>query len=336
MKTEQNKSLINLNSFGLDVKSRWYAEPFDEDSVIEILSDKAFKNERVLITGTGSNILYSKDFDGLLIHPAIMDISITSESDEFIFLCAGAGVIWDDFVEYCVDRGWGGLENLSWIPGSVGASPVQNIGAYGTELSDCVHEVHFVDIETCKKRVFNRDECKFGYRESIFKKELSSGAVITYVTFRLSKFPVINRSYKELDIHLSDISDPSVRDVRRVVIDIRKSKLPDPQEIGNAGSFFKNPVVSAGFASDLKKIHPSLTLYETGKGMFKIPAAWLIEQCGFKGIRAGNAGTHSKHALVLVAYKGATGEDILNLAERIAFEVKNRFGISIEPEVNIV
>ena len=332
----ENKELKKLNTLGLKAKARWFAQPADVASIKRVLSDTRFKGMPILVTGPGSNLLYSKDFNGLLIRPDITSITVTGEDKNSVYLRAGAGVNWDTFVAYCVDRGWGGVENLSHIPGCVGASPVQNIGAYGSEVADSVVSVEFIDLETHKESSLSNDECRFGYRDSIFKRELKSKTIITYVTFCLSKYPVINANYADVAAELSGLKEPGLYDVRKAIIDIRKRKLPDPEVIGNAGSFFKNPVVPEDMAFKLKNENSSLKVFSAQSGFSKIPAAWLIEQCGFKGKRFGNVGVHPNQALVLVAYEGATGEELINLAHSIQKSVLDKFSIEIEPEVNII
>jgi len=336
MMITENKELNKLNTLGLKAKARWYAQPADVTSIKSLLSDTRFKGMQILVTGSGSNLLYSKDFNGLLIRPDITSITVTGEDENSVYLRAGAGINWDTFVAYCVDRGWGGVENLSHIPGCVGASPVQNIGAYGSEVADTVVCVEYIDLETHTDHYISKNECRFGYRDSIFKRELKSKTIITYVTFCLSKFPVINANYSDVATELSGINKPGLNDVRKAIIDIRKRKLPDPEVIGNAGSFFKNPVVPENMAISLQNENPTLKIFPAPSGFSKIPAAWLIEQCGYKGKRFGNVGVHPNQALVLVAYEGATGEELINLAHSIQNSVFDKFKIEIEPEVNIV
>jgi UDP-N-acetylmuramate dehydrogenase len=332
----RNRDLKRLNTLGLEAKALWYAAPHSVDALKEVLKDPAYEGLPVLITGSGSNLLFSGDFNGLLIHPDFNEIKITGEDSDYVYVRAGAGVDWDVFVAWCVDRGWGGLENLSLIPGCVGACPVQNIGAYGSEVGDSIHKVEYVDIKSLKEVTLSAPECRFGYRDSIFKRELKSATVITYVTFRLSKYPVINAGYADVAAELSGVENPGLSDVRRAIIDIRRRKLPDPAVIGNAGSFFKNPVVPEALALSIQRDNPSLKLFAAGSGFSKVPAAWLIEQCGFKGKRFGNVGVHPNQALVLVAYDGATGKELLELSDRIRRAVNEKFGIEIEPEVNII
>ncbi|MHC1780712.1 MAG: UDP-N-acetylmuramate dehydrogenase [Bacteroidales bacterium] len=335
MQTERDKDLKRFNTLGLSVKCDWFAQPQSNEEVIAILKDPRFNSLPKLVTGSGSNILYNGDFKGLVIHPDIMEISITGKSSDHVYVRSGAGVDWDDLVEWCVDRGWGGLENLSLIPGCVGASPVQNIGAYGCEVKDTIESVEFVNMETFEVVTLSAGECRFGYRDSIFKHELKGKAIITYVTFSLTLNPLPNISYKDVNERLAQIKNPGISDVRNAIIAIRREKLPDPAITGNAGSFFKNPVIPETEALKLSLEYPSLKLFPASPSFSKIPAAWLIEQCGFKGIREGNVGVHPNQALVLVAFEGATGPEILALAQKIKRAVKTRFDIDIEMEVNV-
>ena len=335
-KVEWRRNLKNDNTLHLDSVADWYAAPSSDEELAELFEIEEFRDMERLITGSGSNILYKGDFNGLVIHPAMNEILIHSEDEEFIYLKAGAGVDWDYFVSFTVDRGWGGLENLSLIPGCVGASPVQNIGAYGAEAADCIVSVCYFDTSLLKMCEIKAHECKFGYRDSIFKRELKGRAIITKVLFRLAKHPQINANYADLAQELSSVPSPQIGDIREVVCKIRESKLPDPKVVGNAGSFFKNPVVASEVAAALKDQFPSLKVFPAEDGYSKIPAAWLIDQCGFKGLRKGNVGVHDKQALVLLAFEGAKGKELLDLADEIRSAVKERFNIDIEPEVNIV
>jgi len=300
-----------------------------------LLSDPHYSSLQKMILGSGSNVLFTSDYEGLVIHPAMPEISVTGEDEKFIYIRVGAGVVWDDLVKYTVGEGWGGLENLSWIPGCVGAAPVQNIGAYGAEAKDTITEVEFTDITTGEEIMIKGEDCRFGYRDSIFKRELKSKTIITYVSFRLSKFPVINSEYADVDQALQGFDHPTLQNLRDIIIDIRKRKLPDPAEVGNAGSFFKNPVVSEDVANLIRLSHPTLKIFPATEGFCKIPAAWLIEQCGFKGKQYGNVGVHSIQPLVLLAYKGAKGEELIRLSDMICKTVFEKFGVEIEPEVNV-
>ena len=336
MQIELNKSIKSHNTLGLDIKVAYYAAPVNLSDLEVLFSDSDSFGGRFIVLGSGSNMLFTKDYDGLVICPSMNYIYISGESESKIFLKVGAGVEWDNFVEYCCDRGWGGVENLSLIPGRVGASPVQNIGAYGSEVADSIISVNYFD--SLEKRVLSlqNDECDFGYRNSIFKTSLKGRAIITEVTFALDKIPVIKSDYADVERALDGVENPSVSDIRRAIISIRESKLPDPKVVGNCGSFFKNPVIAADKALSLKSLYPDLKLYPAGEGQFKIPAAWLIERCGFKGIKDGNVGVHDKQALVLLAYEGATGDELLELANKIRAAVSASFDTDIEPEVNII
>ncbi len=331
----ENYSLKKHNTFGLDIKARFFASPENKKNIIELLRMGEFLKTKPLILGSGSNILFTRDFDGLVIKPEIKDITLVKETDDSVFLRAGAGVVWDDFVAYCTDRGWGGVENLSGIPGTVGASPVQNIGAYGSEAKDCIEYVEYLDLDSLKKVTLSGKDCGFGYRDSVFKNSLKSQTLIMHVTFILSKHPTLNIGYADLSDFFKDRECKGVNDIREAVIEIRNKKLPDPAVIGNAGSFFKNPVVEITKAEQLKKLYPTLKTFPAGEGLSKLPAAWFIDQCGYKGKRSGNAGVHSNQPLVLLAYEGARAEEILNLATEIINTVRERFGIEISPEVNI-
>lgn len=335
MKIFQNHNLKKLNTLGLSAFARYYAAPASMEELKTLLADAEYRNVPKMIIGSGSNILFSKDFDGLMIHPSMKEIKIVNDTEKSVFLRVGAGIIWDDFVTYTVDRGWGGLENLSWIPGCVGAAPVQNIGAYGVEAKDAISEVEFVEIDSLSENRLKGDECNFGYRDSIFKRELKSKVVITYVTFELTKYPQIVSEYADVNEALKGFEHPTLQNLRDVIIDIRKRKLPDPALVGNAGSFFKNPVVPEETAMSIQAGNPTLRLFPSVPGFNKIPAAWLIEQCGFKGKRFGNVGVHSNQPLVLLAYEGAKGKELIELSSAICSAVKEKFGIDIEPEVNI-
>lgn len=335
-KVEWKRDMKRLNTLGLRVFCDWYATPENEEELRELLLSPDFSPMNKLITGSGSNLLFTDDFHGVVIHPDMKDIRISGEDEKNIYLRAGAGVDWDFLVEYTTDRGWGGLENLSLIPGCVGASPVQNIGAYGAEAKDTIESVEYLELEGAEKRVLKASDCAFGYRDSIFKGELKGKVAITYVTFRLTKTPVINIDYADVTAALSSIPSPSISDVRRAVTEIRRAKLPDPSVVGNAGSFFKNPVISLELAKSIQAENPTLKIFPAGETTCKVPAAWLIEQCGFKGTRKGNVGVHDKQALVLLAYEGARGEELIALSDEIRAAVKEKFDIDIEPEVNIL
>ncbi|MEZ7954866.1 MAG: UDP-N-acetylmuramate dehydrogenase [Bacteroidales bacterium] len=333
---EWRQSLKDKNTLGLDVCSDWYAAPSTEEELIELFSVDELNGMERLVIGSGSNILFKSDFGGIVIHPAMVDISVEGDDEDSVLLRAGAGVEWDYLVRFTVDRGWGGLENLSLIPGCVGASPVQNIGAYGAEAADSIKSVRYFDTDSLQMVEIEGADCKFGYRDSIFKRELKGRSIITSVLFKLMKHPVINGNYSDLSESLSKIENPGIADIREIVCRIRESKLPDPKIVGNAGSFFKNPVISSEQATALKEKYPTLKIFPVSEEFSKVPAAWLIDQCGFKGMRRGNIGVHENQALVLLAFEGAKGKELLDLADEIRSAVKERFNIDIEPEVNIV
>lgn len=291
-----------------------------------------------MILGGGSNILFTKDFDGLLLKNDITGITVVKEDRDHIYVEAGAGVNWHSFVMYCVDHNYGGVENLSLIPGNVGASPMQNIGAYGVEIKDVFYKLEAFHMQKKMTRIFTATECEFGYRDSAFKKKYRGMFAILSVTFRLSKNPVFNISYGAIEEELKKmaVDELNIKVISDAVINIRTAKLPDPALIGNAGSFFKNPEINKQCLQELKRIEPAIPSYKINDDTFKIPAAWLIEQCGWKGYRKGDAGCYEKQALVLVNYGSAKGKDILDLSEDIKQSVKKKFHIALEREVNIV
>ena len=338
MQLLQNQSLKKLNTFGVDVKAKLFAEVFSEDELREILSDIKFKSERKLILGGGSNILFTSDFEGVIIKLSAKNIQIVEENSDSVLIKADAGVIWDDLVKYCVERNFGGIENLTLIPGTVGAAPIQNIGAYGQELADTFVSLNGVFIDSAETKTFNKNECRFSYRSSIFKEELKNEFFITSVRLRLSKVPRTNTNYKALSDYLlkKEITDPSIKDISLAVAEIRRTKLPDPAKLGNAGSFFKNPVFNENSFRNLKAEYPDIVSFSTDSGQIKISAGWLIEKCGWKGKRVGDVGTSPDHALIICNFGNATGSEILEFAMRIKEEVANKFGIKLEEEVNIL
>ena len=335
MHFHKNYSLKNLNSFGINVSAKYFADFKNTTELAEILEAA---NENKLILGGGSNILFTKNFNGLVLKNEISGIKIIKEEDDHVYIKAGAGVGWHEFVIYCIERNFAGAENLSLIPGSVGASPMQNIGAYGVELKDIFYELEAYDIEGKKTVIFSRSDCEFGYRESIFKTKYRGKFIITAVTFVLNNKPVYNTSYGAIEIELErmGVQSISIKAISDAVINIRQSKLPDPRVIGNAGSFFKNPTVSNLQFNLLKKDFPLIIGYPVGDSETKLAAGWLIEKCGWKGFRKGDAGCHNKQALVLVNYGNATGEEILILSEKIIDSVKLMFNVTLQIEVNIV
>ena len=329
------QSLLNHNTFGIDQGCNALYEP---TSVEELLATLAMLcKEPLLVIGGGSNLLLTQDFEGNVLHPLIKGIEV-SEKDAYILMRCGAGEVWDEVVDYAVSHGYYDMENLSHIPGEVGASVVQNIGAYGMEVQDVVYKIEAIETETGKEVVITPEECDYAYRYSKFKGEWKVRYVVTYVTYKLSKNFTPRLGYGNLSAVLQQkgIENPTASDVRRAVIDIRKSKLPEPEIEGNAGSFFMNPVVDRDKFSELIERYPNMPHYNVGDDKVKIPAGWMIEQCGWKGKSMGRAAVHDKQALVLVNKGGATGKEILALCDAIRSDVKSRFGIEIRPEVNIV
>jgi len=333
---QRNVSLRPFNTFGLDVKASALAEVKDPDTLNELLGHCRGERKELLILGGGSNILFTKDVDQLVLLNRIGGIRVVSENPEMVTVEAGAGVVWHDLVLHCVNNGWGGIENLSLIPGMVGAAPMQNIGAYGVELREVFEELKAVHIYDGHTRTFTGSECAFGYRESVFKRDLKGQYIITSLTLRLDKHPKVNTSYGAIaqELERLGVTEPSIADVSRAVINIRKSKLPDPNILGNAGSFFKNPVVTVDLAEHIRNAHPSLPSYPADDGV-KLAAGWLIEQCGWKGKVVGNTGSHRDQALVLVNYGNATGDEVFKLSEDIIRSVRDNFGVELEREVNI-
>lgn len=331
-------SLKPYNTFGIDVKASKFAI-FNSFEELQILIEEIKKLKLpFLILGGGSNILLTKNFDGVILKNNIKGIEIISESENDVLVKSAAGEIWHEFVLFCIKNNYAGVENLSLIPGSVGAAPMQNIGAYGVEIKDVFHALEAYEIETGKILKFNNEQCNFGYRESIFKHALKNKVVILNVTFKLSKNPKINTTYGAINDELTKmgISNPTIKNVSDAVIAIRQSKLPDPKEIGNSGSFFKNPVVSKAVFEKIKVEYADAPSYPVDENHVKLAAGWLIEKAGWKGKRINNYGVHAKQALVLVNYGGATGEEIFNLSTDILKSIKEKFGVDLEREVNII
>lgn len=333
----QNHSLKQYNTFHLEVTAKNFLSLYTKEAwtlFCESQKNK-FSVEEILILGGGSNMLFLNDVDALVVHPAIQGIQIVDETSDHTMVEAGAGVIWDDLVEWTVRNRLGGLENLSLIPGCVGASPVQNIGAYGTEAKDTICLVNGIDLIDGKTVELDNASCQFGYRNSIFKTS-HKYLLITSVVFKLSKHPEFKLSYGQLMTEVEKLGAVDLRNVRQAVISIRQSKLPDVREIGNAGSFFKNPVVDAEIAEQLKQAFPEMPVYKAAGNQVKLAAGWLIEQSGWKGYRSGDLGVYDKQALVLVNYGNATGRDIYHLSEEIMRSVFEKFGVELEREVNVV
>lgn len=336
MKIIQNASLLQYNTFGINARADYFIEYDSATDLQAVLESEIVKSNRILHIGLGSNLLFLKDFDGVVLHSAIHSVEKIREDSDYIYLEIGSSVNWDDFVAYCVENCWGGVENLSLIPGEVGASAVQNIGAYGVEVQDVIEEVTAVEIETARIRKFSNAQCRYGYRESIFKNVLKGKYIITSVVFRLNKKPVFKLNYQHLEEEVLKNGAVDLQNIRRTIIGIRESKLPDPKLYGNAGSFFMNPVVSKQRFLDLQTRYPHIPHYYVSETEEKIPAAWLIDQCGWKGKQIGRAAVHDKQALVLVNRGGATGAEIAFLAEQIQVSVKEKFGVELKPEVNYI
>lgn len=336
MQIQENISLKPFNTFGIDVKAKYYAAFSETNELYEILSQNT--QAGIFILGGGSNILLTKDFEGLVLKNEVKGITELHEDSEYVYVKAGAGESWHHFVLHCIERNWAGIENLSLIPGNVGASPMQNIGAYGVEIDDVFWNLEAYHIKDKKMVTFTRSDCEFGYRQSVFKRKYKDEFVILNVTFQLRKKPRFNTSYGAIEQELErmGIKDLSIKAISDAVINIRSSKLPDPKEIGNAGSFFKNPTVLKDDYLKLKKTFDTIIGHENIDGTVKLAAGWLIEQCGWKGYRKGDAGCHAKQALVLVNYQNAKGLEILELSELIMQSVKEKFGVILEREVNIL
>ena len=335
MDIQQNISLKNYNTFGIDV----YAERFVSiTSVYELQRVLKFEKDVFLISG-GSNMLLTNDIEKLVVHINIKGISIDRENHNDIYLTVNAGENWHGFVIWCVENDYGGIENLSLIPGNVGTCPIQNIGAYGVEVKDTITKVEAIEIETQKLVQFSNEECNFGYRNSIFKNKVNGKYIITSVSFQLTKGKHhLNTSYGaiETELNTQNIKNPTLKNISDAVIAIRKSKLPDPKEIGNSGSFFKNPVISKTLFLQLQKEYPNIPSYIISESEIKVPAGWLIEKADFKGKRFGNFGVHEKQALVLVNYGNASGKEIYQLAKKIQYTILTKFKITLEIEVNVI
>lgn len=336
---EQNCSLKPFNTFGIEAQAQYLAKAENIETLRDIITTEQFRNTPVLFLGGGSNVLFTKNFEGLVVLMQLKGISLLKEDDTHVWLKVGAGEVWHEFVLESINRNLGGVENLSLIPGTVGAAPMQNIGAYGVEIKDTFDSLEAVDRKTGQLRLFTNADCKFGYRESVFKHELKDQYIITSVTFRLIKNPTTyNLTYGDIQktLHEMGVQTPSLRTVSNAVIHIRQSKLPDPKQIGNAGSFFKNPVISQSLFDEIKQQNPAIPSYPAEPGYVKIPAGWLIEQAGWKGFRTGDVGVHTQQALVLVNYGKGTGEEIRHLSETIQTSVKERFGVLLHTEVNFI
>jgi UDP-N-acetylmuramate dehydrogenase len=335
MQILENFSLKKYNSFGVDATAKFFASFASQNEMCEILEQNITNK---LILGGGSNILFTKDFDGIVLKNEIIGIETVEENNDHTYLKAGAGVLWNDFVMYCIANNLAGVENLSLIPGSVGASPMQNIGAYGVEIKNVFHSLNAYHIAEKKMYTFSNTDCEFGYRESVFKNKYKNEFIITDVTFKLNKKPIFNTSYGAIEDELQkmNVQTKSIKAISDAVINIRQSKLPNPKVIGNAGSFFKNPTIANTQFEQLKNSFPNIVGYAVGNTDTKLAAGWLIEQCGWKGYRKNDAGCHEKQALVLVNYGKAVGNEILQLSNEIIASVNEKFGVTLQREVNII
>lgn len=338
MQIERNASLRALNTFGIDAKASFLATFHSADELREILKNVELKDIPKMILGGGSNLLFTQDYDGLILKNGILGIECIREDEDHYYVKAGAGENWHKFVLTCIENGYAGLENLSLIPGNVGASPMQNIGAYGVEIKDRFDHLEAFNLETGEVEIFNNAECEFGYRESVFKRKLKGKYVIVSVTFRLLKKPDFQVKYGAISTELQEmeVKELSIEAISKAVINIRNSKLPNPKELGNAGSFFKNPVISSALWEKISVDHPEIPNYPAPGNEIKLAAGWLIEQAGWKGKRVGNCGMHAKQALVLVNYGGATGQEIYDHSTRVKESVEKQFGVELEREVNIL
>lgn len=337
MNIQHNFSLKNYNTFGIEAKAQQFVAVHNTEELKQILADNA--DQKKFILGGGSNMLLTKDIEALVIHIDLKGIKVIQEDDDYVWVEAQAGENWHEFVLWNIDNNYGGLENMSLIPGNVGTTPVQNIGAYGAEIKDTFISCDAMEIATQEMKTFTNADCNFGYRESIFKQDAKDQYIITSVVFKLTKRQhKINTGYGDIQSELTkhNIIEPTIKDVSNAVITIRQSKLPDPKELGNSGSFFKNPIISRELFNKAKAQHPEIKHYDVSETEVKVPAGWMIEQAGLKGYRDGDAGVHARQALVLVNYGNATGQEILNLSKLVQKTVLDKFGIAIEAEVNVI
>lgn len=334
---EHNISLKPYNTFGIDVKAKSFGRFGSMDELKDLLKNRD-KETPLFILGGGSNILLTQDLPFFVLKNEISGIEVINETETSIVLKVGSGVEWHSFVRYTVEKGWGGIENMSLIPGSVGASPMQNIGAYGVEIKDSFVSLEALHIDSLELHTFNKEQCQFGYRESVFKRALKDQYVIVSVSYELLKHPKMNTTYGAIqsEIEVMGVEDITVDTVSQAVMNIRRSKLPDPKELGNAGSFFKNPVVSKAIFEEILVNYPDAPHYPQESGEEKLAAGWMIEKAGWKGKRIGNCGVHEKQALVLVNYGGATGQEIFDLSTMIIEDIRSKFGVILEREVNIL
>ena len=336
MLIKENISLLPYNTFGINVNADYFVEYNSTEDLLETLKHNIVSKNRILTIGEGSNLLFLSDFKGVILYSKNKFISVLEENPDSILIEAGSGVIWDDFVAYCADNGFYGIENLSLIPGQTGAAAVQNIGAYGVEIKDLISEVRTIEIASRLPQIFTTKECEYGYRDSIFKNKVKGKHIITSVVFRLSKHEKYCFDYEHLEHAVLKKGKISLANVRETIIEIRETKLPDPKTQGNAGSFFKNPVIARNHFLQLQEEYPNISHFYVSETEEKVSAAWLIDRCGWKGKRIRNAGVHDKQPLVLVNLGNVTGEEIAHLASEIQLSVKEKFNIVLQPEVNYV
>lgn len=338
MKIQENISLKAYNTFGIDVKAKFFAELESKKDILEALTFAKTAKKSIFILGGGSNVLFTSNLDALVLKINISGIEQISQEKDKVILAAGAGVLWHDFVLYSLENNFSGIENLSLIPGTVGAAPMQNIGAYGVEIKSVFHSLEAIEISSGLTQTFLPEDVNFGYRESIFKKDLKGKHIIYKVNFELSTLHEPNTGYGDIQKVLEEmnLAKPTAKNISDAVINIRQSKLPDPKLVGNAGSFFKNPVVPLEVYYKLEEAYPTLPGYSSGPAQIKIPAAYLIENAGWKGKKLGKVGVHDRQPLVLVNYGGGKGNDILELSRKIQLDVQKKFGISLEREVNLI
>ncbi|OFY26500.1 MAG: UDP-N-acetylenolpyruvoylglucosamine reductase [Bacteroidetes bacterium RIFOXYA12_FULL_35_11] len=333
---KNNFPLLKLNTFNLNVTCMHFFEFSKSQLLIDLLKDSYYRNLPKVILGNGSNILFTKKFDGLVIRPVHKGIKIIEENADSVIVKVGSNESWDDFTEFAANKNFYGIENLAGIPGTVGAAPIQNIGAYGQEVCSSIHFVSAINIETGEKKDFYQNDCEFGYRDSIFKSKYKNQYIILTVHFKLSINPDFNLSYGNLKERVLEFGEINISNIRKAVLTIRKEKLPDYTHTGNAGSFFKNPVVDAPFFKSLQSQFPNIPFYLSDNTNYKIPAAWLIEKCGWKAYKDGTVGVYEKQPLILINLGNAKGQDIVDLAHKISDSVKKRFGIKLQTEVNII
>ncbi|MEO0899087.1 MAG: UDP-N-acetylmuramate dehydrogenase [Bacteroidota bacterium] len=335
---KENYSLQSLNTFGLDVRARWFIEVFQEEEAVEFIVDNLHRKQPLLILGGGSNMLLTQDIEGVVLKNSIRGKEVVDENEDHVLLKVGAGENWHELVLYCLEQNWGGIENLSLIPGCVGAAPIQNIGAYGVEIKEVFSHLDAINLATGNITQFDKEACEFGYRDSIFKREAKGRYMISavYLTLTKRKHKLVTTYAPVSRVFEENGEQPTIKKISDIIIGIRQSKLPDPKEIGNSGSFFKNPIVSPSHFDRIQDKYEKVPHYPAPNGQVKLAAGWLIEMCGWKGQTFGNYGVHAKQALVLVNYGGARGKDIYNLSERIQASVKSHFGILLEREVNVL